>query len=912
MSDIQIDPDRVGYTLSLTDKTATEISITGGKGSNLAQLVDAGFTVPAGFCVTTVAYQTLVAAAETREAITSLENLDSTDTEQIEEISATVRERIRNTEFPDTVRLAMEDALNDISADSVAVRSSATAEDLPTASFAGQHETFLAVHSKTAVIDRVRDCMASLFTDRAVTYRLRNGIPHSKVGMAVVVQEMVEPKAAGVLFTADPVSGNRHIASVDASFGLGDAVVAGDVSPDNARVDKRTGDVLDYDVGEKAYAIRSRTDEIDGTETIAISPEEQASRVLTDAQLHTLIELGIQIEELLSVPQDIEWALVDGEFVMLQSRPITSLYPLPSPRPDDEYLHVYLSIGHQQAMAEALPPLVIDFWRSFLDDAAMRFRNPENGGVSAEAGNRTYVDLTPLLRIEPIRQRLPGALSKISEPAATGLQELLTERENDIPQRGRIESLLISAQMIRRGNEPIRSVLPRILLQLSHSLIFGLPDLDVLWNWSQSWGEEHASLIQSPQTTRDRVQAAFDHVDLVIFLQEIAPRGGTFLPGIIAGRLLRKTFPDADDELDAIGKGFEDELVTKMNQELGELADLARDTPEVLDALESGASISEIRMTEDGDAFADAFELFIDRFGHRATGEIDLSRSRWRDDPSVLLRTVYSNAKEGTGGKHREHLHDLECRASVATNYLKSQAHRGLLGPVRKWFVGRLIENYRKAVSIREFPKHAMAYVFATVHEILSEAGKTLAENGQIEQPDDVWFLRRDEVLAALNGEPINADIESRRRTHDRYVALTAPPLLTSEGEYPTGSQNQETERDTLTGTPVSSGIVEGRARVVHDPSEASLETDEILVALSTDPGWTPLFLNAGGLVMEVGGRMTHGALVAREYGIPAVASVSEATTKIQTGELIRVDGKQGTVQLLDRPDHSMSSEDRI
>lgn len=898
MIDTNADSDNVVFTVSFDAAVGTDPSITGGKGANLARLVSAGFTVPDGFCVSTAAYQSLIDDPETKQVIESLEELDPAETDRIEELSATVRERIKNAEFPDSVRQAIEATLVDFQVDAFAVRSSATAEDLPTASFAGQHETYLNV-SSVDVLNRIRDCMASLYTQRAVTYRLRNVVPSSDVALAVVVQAMVDADVAGVLFTADPVTENRHVASIEANYGLGESIVAGDVSADNIRVDRESGEILSYDIGEKSIRVQSR--EWGGIEHTEVEADAHQDRALSEEQIHRLVEAGAEIEELFGSPQDIEWAFLNDELFILQSRPITSLYPLVTPLPADHLLHIYLSFGHQQAMPEALPPLVVDFWRSFIDNAVVRFREAEKGGLSAEAGNRVYVDLTPLIRIGPVRQRLPGAVSNLSEPAGDGLREVLRECWKKIPKRGRKESFFIGIQTIRRGRSWLRTVAPRILSQFTGSLVFGLPDLNELWNWSQSWGEAHAARIRSPETIQERVRTAFEKVDLTIFLKDIAPRGASVFPGIFAGRILRRMFPDAGDELDAIGKGFEDEVVTRMNQELGELADLARKAPEVEEVLKSGASLNELRNVEGGDEFVTQFDSFIEQFGHRATGEIDLSRQRWQDDPSMLLRTIQSNVEHGTEGSHREHLQGLQTRSRAAEDELKDRANHGLFGPVRKRIVRHLIQSYRKAIPIREFPKQGMAHAFAAIHDVLSEAGETLAANDQLDQPNDVWFLRRDEVLDALNGKSIDVDIESRRRTHERYARMTAPPLLTSEGEHPTGTQPQDSDENTLVGTAVSAGIVEGTARVVHDPSGVSLESGEILVAPSTDPGWTPLFLNAGGLVMEVGGRMTHGALVAREYGIPAVASVSNATKEIQTGERIRIDGKRGIVDFLDR-----------
>lgn len=244
------------FTVPFGNANAKELECTGGKGANLARLVDAALPVPEGFCVTTAAYRTLIDTPDIRSAIESLDALDPNDTDEIAEATAEIRLKIQQRTFPENVRRAVLEALGGLDADAYAVRSSSTAEDLPSTSFAGQHESYLGVHGPDAVLERVRDCMASLFTDRSVSYRLQNDVSHDDVAMAVVVQTMVDPDVAGVLFTADPVSGNRHVASVDANYGLGDTVVAGEVSPDNARVNQRTGEVLEYDIGEKGHALR--------------------------------------------------------------------------------------------------------------------------------------------------------------------------------------------------------------------------------------------------------------------------------------------------------------------------------------------------------------------------------------------------------------------------------------------------------------------------------------------------------------------------------------------------------------------------------------------------------------------------------------------------------------------------------
>ncbi len=578
-------------------------------------------------------------------------------------------------------------------------------------------------------------------------------------------------------------------------------------------------------------------------------------------------------------------------------------------------------------MPEALPPLVVDFWRSFLGRGAARFQSRDDATTAltaaTEAGGRIYLDLTPLVRT-PLQRVVRHALAQLNEPAAIGFDELLGERRRDIRPRDRLDGIATVATALRCAGPSVYSVFPRAALRFVRTLVLGPPNPDDEWMWSQSWGRALAERIRAPRTRPDRVRSVFESTDIVDLLVEALPHMTSLLAAIVAARLLRRWFPDADDEIDAIGKGFDAEVVTSMNQRLGDLGDLARDRPAVVNALEAGASLAEIEDVEGGDAFVETFESFLDDFGHRATGEINIRRSRWHEDPEPLLRIVASNVERGTPGEHREHFRTLQRRAATAASRLEFRAGRGVFGPLRTRIVRRLIRVYRDGMPVRELPKHGFSHAFAAAHDVLLEAGEHLAAAGQLERPDDVWFLRREELLAALNegraagsttldgsedtgsttrngeGEAIGVDLRARRQAYERYTATDAPPLLTSEGERPMGSRDVDVDGATLVGTPVSAGVVEGIARVIRDPSGASLGPGEILIAPSTDPGWTPLFLNAAGLVMEVGGRLTHGALVAREYGIPAVASVADATTEIRTGDRVRVNGKLGTVELLD------------
>ncbi|NEU58766.1 PEP/pyruvate-binding domain-containing protein [Halorussus sp. MSC15.2] len=900
------------FVISLDEEDATNLELTGGKGANLARLVEAGMPVPAGACVTTAAYQVLVDEPDIRAEIESLEGLDPGSADEIATKSEELKTKIRETEIPEHIQRAISNALDTLDADSYAVRSSATAEDLPTASFAGMHETFLGIDQEN-VLEYVQECIASLFTERAMSYRLRNDVSHSEVAMAVVVQTMVKPEIAGVLFTADSVSGNRHIASIDANYGLGDTVVAGDVSPDNARVDRRTGEVLEYEVGEKHLALRSGKDGQDEPSLEEVSTARRESRALTDAQLRELVELGEDVEELLGSPQDIEWALVDGEFMLLQSRPITSLYPLPSPVPADDQLHIYFSIGHQQAMAEALPPLVVDWMQETVNRSVARFQSAESEqSFAVEAGHRVYVDLTPLLRGEVTRKIALRVLDSMSEPATRALEDILDRHEDTLSQDTLTNRLRKLGRVSRRLLPLVVSNAPDLLARLLKPFLLGPPDAGHVRARIERAGKTMAARVTHPESRSEQIRVGFEETELGTLVASVGSKSMPYLlAGVMAGNVLERLYPDADDELTALSRGFDEEIATEINQRLGDLADIAREHPDVEAAIRDESSLSEIEDVDGGTEFVAAFETFLDDFGFRASNEIDLSRSRWRDDPSMLFQTIQSNLRSGDHGEHREHLAQLKQDAGEAAETLENRASRGLLGPVKRPIVGQLIQVYRGGIQLREHHKHGAARFLAAVHDVVSDTGTELARAGVLEHQEDVWFLRKRELLNALDGESsFNVDISERRDTHQRYASLSAPPILTSEGETPTGKRDGSPSEHVLTGTPVSSGVVEGVAKVMHDPSEQSISKGEILVAPSTDVGWTPLFQDAAGLVMEVGGRMTHGALVAREYGIPAVVSVANATNEIRTGERIRIDGERGTVELLDRTDQSTGDSD--
>lgn len=890
-----ITENSTGYTRRFDELGRDDLALAGGKGANLGELVRAGLPVPPGSVVTTAAYRELTDSSTIREAIDELDRTNPSDVSELTAATERLQSLVRDRTFPESVTDSVTDALDGDDDTTYAVRSSATAEDLPTASFAGQHETYLGV-SESDVLDRVRDCMASLFTDRAVAYRSRNSISNKDVEMAVVVQEMVDAEAAGVLFTANPDTGKRGVASIEATYGLGDTVVSGEVSADNARVDKKTGEILDYTIGEKATELRL-TDS--GTETEETSEERRQKRALSDAQLRTLVEIGNRIESLFGEPQDIEWALVNGEFVVLQSRPITSLLSLPEPLPNDGRLHVYLSMGHAQAMTDPMPPLALDVWETVYGGMLNDYTDGDWAWITRTEG-RAYMDITPFLRFGIARDGIVETISVISESAAEGTVRLLDERSDEFGGEFTLASLPTALRKVISALPLVARMIPGLVQEGVIPFFRGATGTEEYVAEFNAWAKTQEANVLDAQGPKELVENAFTGFPAE-FIFEMTPKSMRVIVGPVAGGLLERLVPGADSALvDAAARGAEEEVGTRMTLALGDLADMAREIPAVERALLDERPFDEIYEVDGSEPFVTGFEEFLEEFGHRAAGEFDPSRPRWRDDPSTPLGIVRGNLIGDEKGVHRERLQERKRQAQEAIDELQANAGRGLFGPIRRPLVNHLVRTYRSHIHLRDEPKHAAAHLFAAWHEALQRAGEHLVSEGVLTKADDVWFLRREELLALVDDLDIDIpDIDARRRAHERHKRTDVPTLITSEGEIPR-VEREDLGENTLVGTGVSTGVVEGTARIIHDPGNATLQSGDILVCPSSDPAWTPLFATASGLVTEVGGRLTHGALVAREYGLPAVVSVTGATERITDGQRIRVNGTQGTVEILD------------
>lgn len=878
------------YILLFEEINRSQIGEVGGKGANLGEMFRIeGIHVPNGFCITTKAYEEFITgAAKFREMLASLEDIDEDNLAQVAAIGRQIREYLENVPMPAAVAMEIEQVLAGFEADwGYAVRSSATAEDLPDASFAGQQETFLNVQGRDELLNCIRKCWASLFTDRAIVYRKKNGFEHNKVYLSVVVQRMIEPEVAGILFTADPVSGNRSVTSIDASFGLGEALVSGLVTADLYKV--KNGRLIEKKIARKQVAIYSAAT---GTVTKEIAGEKQLLPSLSDEQAIQLTLVGERLESHFGLPQDIEWGIADNIIYILQSRPITTLFPIPEA--SDHCRHLFLSLGHLQMMTDPMKPLGLSVLKTVVPFGKQR---PEEESVYlVEAGSRPYIDATALLSNRWGRRLLPALLSNVDVPMSRALQEYIRRME---PMSGAAGKSSQGFAFFRKAILIIKDIALNILYRDNPHAVQQAGELI-----GQRVQQNRDALKQSTGAERIRcAQKVLSSLMPDIFLS-IAQYLGT---GIITYKLIdalsRRWLGDAR-ELGSISKSPLGNVTSEMGLALGDLSDIAKYSPAIMEYVEIAADetfFAGLAAIEGSSLFHQQFSSFLIRYGMRGTGEIDITRPRWRESPSQLIPAIMSHVKSRNAGEHRREFEHGRAEADAAAEALLTRLRGKPGGYFKALFMSRLVKAHRSYIGLREHPKYFLVQNFDLVKQAVMEEAEALRSAGVIEQNSELYWLSLNEIAEALEtGRIDHSLIAARRETYERSRKLKPPRAMTSEGEVITGkSAAQDIPAGAIGGSGVSAGVVEGRARVIPSLEDAKMEKGDILVTTFTDPSWTPLFPLAAGLITEVGGLMTHGAVVAREYGIPAVVGVDGIMRLIKDGQTVRINGDDGYIEIL-------------
>lgn len=859
------------YVLRLEDIDRTKVAVVGGKAANLGELLRIeGTRVPAGFCVTTEAFSRVMAASPSvDDHLAHLARLEPSNQKAVRDLSADLRRTIEGTAIPDDIAEEVTLFLARLGAQAAcAVRSSATVEDLPTSSFAGQQDTYLNIVGRRAVLHHISRCWASLFTERAVAYRQRNAIDHRKVRMAVVVQRMVFPRVAGVLFTADPVNFNRKVTSIEASLGLAEALVSGLVNGDVYKV--RDGGVISKDIATKRFAICASP--AGGTEKRPVQPDLQDQPALTDPQILELAKLGRRVEAHFAQPQDVEWCLVDDGFQLVQSRPITTLFPVP--QAGDGENHVYVSVGHQQMMTDPMKPLGLSMWQ-LLAPRPMY-----------EAGGRLFVDVTRILGSPPSQANLMQALGE-SDPLIRDALQSVLDRGDFVP---------------TLADEDTTWALPRIdpaSVESDPAIVAQLVE------------RSQASLATLKREIRTKSGSAL--LDFVLAdIEELRHilLGSQSLPVIMAAMAASRWLNDQlyawlgeKRAADTLTQSVPGNVTSEMGLALLDVADVVRPHPEVvafLQQVDNDDFLDQLPALEGGDEARSAIQGYLDNYGMRCIGEIDITRPRWSERPSTLVPLVLSNVKNCEPGAAKRRFEQGRLHAEEKEREFLERLSSLPDGQRKAEETKAMTERARMFVGYREYPKYHMISRFFVYKQALLKEAERLVQAHVIEEEEDVFYLRFEEFHDALRTQRVDGQPIRRRKEDFRsYQALTPPRVLTSDGEVVAGAYKREgVPEGALVGLPVSAGSVEGPARVVFDIAGANFEAGDILVTTYTDPSWTPAFVLIKALVTEVGGLMTHGAVIAREYGLPAVVGVENATRLIEDGQWIRVQGTEGYVEI--------------
>lgn len=866
--------------LDFQDMEQNQLLLVGGKGMNLGELAKIeGIHVPEGFCVTTAGYQKAIEQNETyHDLLGQLAMLKAEDRERIGEVGRKIRQIIMDAEIPADVVKAVTHYLSRYGEEhAYAVRSSATAEDLPHASFAGQQDTYLNIIGTEAVLKHISKCWASLFTDRAVIYRMQNGFDHSQVYLSVIVQRMVFPQASGILFTADPMTSNRKLLSIDASFGLGEALVSGLVSADCYKVQDEV--IVDKRIAAKTLAIYGRQE--GGTKTQSIAPDQQKIQTLAEQQILRLARIGRQIEAYFGRPQDIEWCLADDVFYIVQSRPITTLYPIPEA--SDQENRVYISVGHQQMMTDPMKPLGLSFFL-LTTPAPMR-----------KAGGRLFVDVTHHLASPNSREFLLNSMEQHDPLMKDALMTIIDRGDfiKSLPVDKKEASPVKSSNaMPPAGAPPQFENEPTIVNDLIQRSQTSIEEL------------KHNIGTKSGTDLFDFILEDIQQLKKILFDPQSS---AVFMAAMNASSWINEKMNEwlgEKNAADTLSQSVPHNITSEMGLALLDVADAIRPYPEVIDYLQQVKHddfLDELVTFDGGREARDAIRDFLSKYGMRCAGEIDITRTRWSEKPATLIPLILGNIKNFEPNASHRKFEQGRQEALNKEQELLERLCRLPDGEQKAAETKRMIDLIRNFIGYREYPKYGMVNRYFVYKQALLKEAEQLVETGVIHDREDIYYLSFEELHDVVRTNKLDYRmINKRKDEYKLYEKLTPPRVITSDGEIIVGEyKRQNIPAEAIVGLPVSSGVIEGRARVILNMEDADLEEGDILVTAFTDPSWTPLFVSIKGLITEVGGLMTHGAVIAREYGLPAVVGVENATKRIKDGQRIRVNGTEGYVEIL-------------
>ncbi len=896
------------FVQHLKDLGKEDLPLAGGKGANLGEMIAAGLPVPEGFVVLVEAYRKFVAENKLeKEIVTLLSIAANGQSENLKDAVERVKGMFVKGKIPADILKEIDDLYDGTGKPPVAVRSSATAEDLPGASFAGQYSTFLNVKGKEELHEAIKKCWASLWNERAISYRAKQNIVSEDLGHGVVVQKLIAAEKSGILFTANPVNGRRDQLSLSSSWGLGEAIVSGEVDPDQWVIDKKTGETVSAYIAEKkVMTVR----EAGGTELVSVESRKQEEPTLDEAERKELLDMAMKVEEYFRSPQDLEWAYAEGRFYLVQTRPITTLYPMPQPQDTGDELRIYMNLlMFRQGMSAPVTPIGVEFFKHMLKGMFLNSRERrKTAGWLKSAAGRIFVDVTEVLKFKKVLERMRS----YDIPALMDTEPMTIKALVDVADRNITE--------LKKHKKPVISLLFGMISKMGFGMfrlnfvakprtIYGTLLPDKATAKALQYGNRQLALLREKRSKLKSIDEKLD-----FFAKEALTTSFTIGYGMTfylmplfgyldrAGRIMIKYFGDAA-ATGKPGREVSHGFATAAEIGLGssELEKVERAVPGSV-TTEMGLDMLFIakKLDQSGEEpHPDHPEIkrFLEIYGHRSTEEIDIGVLSWKEEPTYVINLInsYIDQKVYRIGLEKFEKDRHQAEQAITTIAAKIR-EKGAGKDAAK--VEKLLRAHRKYFGARELPKSVLVRGIGILRDVLLEIGAELQAGGRLDHETDVFFVTSADIRS---GAKLQDTVRQNREEYERELLRTpVPRVMTSSGET-IYAVTEDQGDDLLRGIPASPGVYEGLVRILKRPEEDNrLRQGDILVTASTNPAWTPLFLKIGGLIVETGTPMSHGPVVAREYGIPAVAGLRDATSRLEDGQRVRINGETGSVEILD------------
>ena len=881
-----------------SDKNQSLNSV-GGKGLNLVKLSLQNFNVPTGFILTTNSYIEFINYNNLQNRINQyLQEIHLAKVGNIEQISTEIRKIIELGILPPELQDELGENLLNNQNKHFAVRSSATAEDLPDYSFAGLHDTILNVKGLDQIVEAVKKCFSSLWTTRAIEYRLKNNIEQQNIAIAVVIQEQIQSEVSGVLFTADPVTNNHKNMIIESTYGLGEAIVSGMVNPDHFLVDY-DGSILNQKIGSKRIKIISSPD--GGTREITENNMKKVT--LTKKNIKELVKLGKAVQDFYSSPQDIEWAFAEGKLYLLQSRAITTLYKIEEEILQEKRLEAFMSFNMVQGIMEPITPLGGDTINEMIKSISPYLGGPKDPKVLYTTSDRLWIKFTLALENKIFFNIGTKGFLALAEPESRKIF-LYLNRKKIFKIKGGLPSLRKGKKLLRFFLSFFSAMRKNIEDPVARrQLVFTETEKKIDFLTSKS-----SSLTEIKQMLQFNQWVCSHMFPYFIIKQAPYVGSGLGMP-FFAIKKLASSVEGGDDLVASLVSDIPYNVTSDMNRWTWELVKPLKQEPEIVKLFEekSYLEISKLFLENQLPSKLQlSIQQFIDKYGFRGYNELDLGRQRWNEKPEYVIKNFATYLAIKDPNKYPDKIAERNKkkaeRAYAILLYKLRTSEKGIL---KAKIFKKLFVPFHELAGVREYPKFSIIKILHLVRSNYTKIAEELVKRNQLSNNLDIFYLKLDEITNAVNNpaEQYLTVVEKRRKSFEKEMnRKEIPRVILSDGTiyYEVPELVGKKDKNIIYGSSASSGKVTGKVKIMMDPYSHTLEAGEILVCPGTDPSWTPLFQVAGGLITEVGGMMTHGSVVAREFGIPAVVGINRATSKFKTGQVIELNGTSGIVKIVE------------